>query len=172
MSSSCLCLACQLACGLVPLACSRLVCRPFCWLPCLVGFQPKCRLGLWPPYLPVCRQLCQPILLVVCHPGLSISASTLTPPSVLSSVFASAYARISPSLSTSLLLFYSILCRPHFDKCGHRSLGLNSNEFVTKWLILLLVACQPLCRLVPWPPHPRVCRPVPGHLHCLDLRLC
>ena len=103
---------------------------------------------------------------------LSISASTLTPPSVLSSVFASAYARISPSLSTSLLLFYSILCRPHFDKCRHRSLGLNSNEFVTKWLILLLVACQPLCRLVPWPPHPRVCRPVPGHLHCLDLRLC
>ena len=86
---------------------------------------------------------------------LPISASTLTHPSVLSSVLASTYGRISPSVSTSLLLFYSILRRPYFDKCGHRSLGLNSNQFVTKWLILLLVACQPLCRLVPRPPHPR-----------------
>ena len=150
---------------------SRLVCCPFCWPQCLVGFQPKCRLGLCRPYLPVCRQVSKPMLLVACHPGCRLVPQPSHHPVCCQVSWPPLTLEYHPCVSTSLLLFYSILRRPYFDKCGHRSLGLNSNQFVTKWLILLLVACQPLCRLVPWPPHPRVCRPVPGPRHCLDLRL-
>ena len=42
---------------------------PFLLAPMSGSFQPKCRLGLWPPYLPVCRQVSKPMLLVACHPG-------------------------------------------------------------------------------------------------------